>query len=119
MGGKWLSNFRDTNKKYADWKGAQILSSSMYGVKIEEKIDIEKSSEINERVRVPNLSSEQPRIIFDVMANGLVVIGLTNPFKGIIKSGINGILCDPRNPESFALAVQRLYEDRGSQERLV
>lgn len=44
MGGKWLSNFRDTNKKiYADRKGAQILSSSMYGVKIEEKIEILKN----------------------------------------------------------------------------
>jgi len=70
-------------------------------------------------ILVPNLSGEQPRIIFDAMANGLVVIGSTNPFKGIIKSGINGILCDPRNPESFALAVQRLYEDRGFQERLI
>lgn len=59
---------------------------------------------------IPNLSGEQPRIIFDALANGVIVIGSDiNSFKDIISNGENGILCDPRDPKSFALAIEKLY----------
>ncbi len=63
-------------------------------------------------ILVPNLSDEQPRIIFDAMANGTVVIGPTSKGFAIISNYENGILCNPQDPECFANAVEKLYHDR-------
>lgn len=72
-------------------------------------------------ILIPNLSGEQPRIIFDAMANGVVVIGSDTKSFSVILSNINGLLCDPRDPESFALAVEKLYKykDKKSVEKLI
>ena len=71
-------------------------------------------------ILVPNLSGEQPRVIFDAMANAVVVIGSNiRSLSSIIKSGVNGILCNPRNPKDFASAIQKLYEDKELQERII
>jgi len=57
----------------------------------------------------PNVSGEQPRIIFDAMASGVAVVGSKiNSFMDIISDGDNGLLCTPGDPESFAFAIENL-----------
>ncbi len=63
-------------------------------------------------ILVPNLSDEEPRIIYDAMANGTVVIGSNSKGFAIISSNKNGILCNPDDPECFADAVEKLYNNR-------
>jgi len=59
---------------------------------------------------LPNLSGEQPRVLFDAMTSGVLVVGSDiSPLSGVVSSGYNGILCDPGDPESFASAIERLY----------
>lgn len=70
-------------------------------------------------ILVPNLSGEQPRIIFDAMANGVVVIGADIKSFDVISNGENGILCNPRDPESFAFAVENLYKNKDALEKLI
>lgn len=67
----------------------------------------------------PNLSGEQPRIIFDALANGVVFVGSDIRSFSVISDGENGLLCNPRDPRSFADAVERLYRDKKLVERLV
>ena len=62
---------------------------------------------------VPNISGEQPRIIFDAMANGVAVIGSEiDSFTDIISNGDNGLLCTAGDPESFAFAIESLFKNR-------
>ena len=62
---------------------------------------------------VPNLSGEQVRIIFDAMANGVVVVGSElESFKKIIVNYENGILCKPKDIEKFANSIERLFANR-------
>lgn len=69
---------------------------------------------------VPNLSGEQPRIIFDAMANGVAVIGSDiQSFNDIISNGENGLLFIPERPEDFANAVEKLYRNRKLLEKLI
>jgi len=63
-------------------------------------------------ILVPNLSGEEPRIIYDAMANGTVVIGADLRSFSIISNYSNGILCDPQNPACFADAVEKLYKNK-------
>jgi len=70
-------------------------------------------------ILVPNLSNEQPRIIFDAMANGVVVIGSDIESFSIIKNGENGLLCDPKCPESFVRAVEWIYKDKWLLEHMI
>jgi glycosyltransferase involved in cell wall biosynthesis len=59
---------------------------------------------------LPNLSGEQPRVLFDAMANGVLAIASDIvSLSDLITNDHNGILCDPRDPDSFAVAVERLY----------
>lgn len=59
---------------------------------------------------VPNVSGEQPRIIFDAMANGVAVVGSKiDSFMDIISDGDNGLLCTAGDPESFAFAIESLF----------
>jgi len=61
----------------------------------------------------PNVSGEQPRIIFDAMASGVAVVGSKiDSFMDIISDGDNGLLCTPGDPESFAFAIESLYTNR-------
>ncbi len=61
---------------------------------------------------VPNISREQPRIIFDAMANGVAVIGSKiDSFTDIILNGDNGLLCTAGDPESFAGAIESLFKN--------
>ena len=62
---------------------------------------------------VPNISGEQPRIIFDAMANGVGVVGSKiDSFTDIISNGDNGLLCTAGDPESFAFAIESLFKNR-------
>jgi glycosyltransferase involved in cell wall biosynthesis len=59
---------------------------------------------------LPSLSEEQPRVLFDAMANGVLVIASDiASLSGLITNSYNGMLCEPGNPESFALAIEHLY----------
>jgi glycosyltransferase involved in cell wall biosynthesis len=59
---------------------------------------------------VPNVSGEQPRIIFDAMASGVAVVGSKiDSFTDIISDGDNGLLCTGGDPESFAFAIESLF----------
>ncbi|MGB8311028.1 MAG: glycosyltransferase [Halobacteriota archaeon] len=59
---------------------------------------------------VPNVSGEQPRIIFDAMASGVAVVGSKiDSFTDIISDGDNGLLCTAGDPESFAFAIESLF----------
>jgi glycosyltransferase involved in cell wall biosynthesis len=69
---------------------------------------------------LPNLSGEQPRVLFDAMANGVLVIASDIvSLSGIIKNNENGILCDPGSPDTFASAIERLYINTGDLEPLL
>lgn len=58
---------------------------------------------------LPNLSGEQPRVLFDAMANGVLVIASDiASLSGLIRNNCNGMLCEPGNPDSFALAIEHL-----------
>jgi len=70
-------------------------------------------------ILIPNLSGEQPRIIFDSLANGVVVIGSDIESFSIISNGTNGLLCNPKNPKTFALAIEKLLYDKKLLENLV
>ncbi len=60
-----------------------------------------------------NLSGEQPRVLFDAMASGVLVVGSDiSPLSGVISSGYNGVLCHPGDAESFASAIEHLYLNR-------
>jgi glycosyltransferase involved in cell wall biosynthesis len=62
---------------------------------------------------VPNISGEQPRIIFDAMANGVAVVGSKiDSFTDIISNGVNGLVCTAGDPESFAFAIESLFKNR-------
>jgi glycosyltransferase involved in cell wall biosynthesis len=62
---------------------------------------------------IPNISGEQPRIIFDAMANGVAVVGSEiDSFTDIISHGVNGLLCTAGNPESFAFAIECLFKNK-------
>jgi len=63
----------------------------------------------HDAILVPNLSGEEPRIIYDALANGTAVIGANLKGFSIISTDKNGILCDPTNPKCFADAVEKLY----------
>lgn len=73
----------------------------------------------HDAILIPNLSGEQPRIIFDALANGVMVIGSNIKSFSIISNGVNGILCNPRDPRSFAHAVEKLYKDKKFLEKLI
>lgn len=62
-------------------------------------------------ILVTNLSGEQPRILFDALANGVIVVGSDiKSFSSIINDGINGFLCDINDPKSFATVIERIYD---------
>lgn len=62
---------------------------------------------------VPNLNGEQVRIIFDAMANGVVVIcSEIGSFKKVITNYENGILCKPDDVEGFANFIEDLFANR-------
>jgi glycosyltransferase involved in cell wall biosynthesis len=62
---------------------------------------------------IPDISGDQPRILFDAMANGTGIVGSDiSAFRDIIENKKNGLLCDPRHPELFADAIEKLYKDR-------
>jgi glycosyltransferase involved in cell wall biosynthesis len=68
---------------------------------------------------IPNLSGEQPRIIFDAWANGVVIIGSKIKSFSIIINYLNGILCDPTKPICFANAIEKLYFNKTIIKKLV
>ncbi|MCC7551732.1 MAG: glycosyltransferase [Methanobacterium sp.] len=61
---------------------------------------------------IPNLSGEQPRIIFDALANGVFIVGSNITSFNKILNDENSILCDPENPMEFAMAVKTIYENK-------
>lgn len=69
---------------------------------------------------VPNLNGEQVRIIFDAMANGVVVIGSEiESFKKIIVNYKNGILCKPEDIEGFANLIEDLFANRSKMIKII
>jgi len=69
---------------------------------------------------VPNLSGEQVRIIFDAMANGVIVIGSElESFKKIIINYKNGVLCKPEDLENFANSIERLFANRSEMIKII
>lgn len=60
-------------------------------------------------ILIPNFSGEQPRIIFDAWANGVAIIGSDIKSFSFVSHGIDGMLCDPNEPNCFADAVEKLY----------
>ncbi|MGF7119236.1 glycosyltransferase family 4 protein [Methanobacterium oryzae] len=73
----------------------------------------------HDAILVPNLSGEEPRIIYDAMANGTVVIGSNLKGFSIISTNQNGILCDPTDPKCFADAVEKLYKNKDLLKKIV
>jgi glycosyltransferase involved in cell wall biosynthesis len=64
-------------------------------------------------ILIPSLGGEQPRIVFDAMANGVCVVASNLPaFVDIVEDKRNGLLCDPQIPISFAQALEGLHQDR-------
>jgi glycosyltransferase involved in cell wall biosynthesis len=62
-------------------------------------------------ILITNLSGEQPRILFDALANGVIVIGSNiESFSSIINNGVNGFLC-AKDPKSFAAVIEMLYNE--------
>jgi len=71
-------------------------------------------------ILIPSLSGEQPRIIFDAMANGVCVVASNLPaFVDIIEDKRNGLLCDPQFPISFAQALEELHLNRNMLRELI
>lgn len=67
---------------------------------------------IYDAILIPNLSGEQPRIIFDALANGVIVIGSDILSFSIISSEVNGFLCNPNEPLCFANVIENIYKDK-------
>ena len=68
---------------------------------------------------IPNLSGEQPRIIFDAWANGVAIIGSKINSFSIITNYYNGILCDPTKPNCFANSIEKLNSNKALIKKLV
>lgn len=69
---------------------------------------------------LPNMSGEQPRVLFDAMAKGvLVVASNVVSLRDVVTNNYNGVLCDPGNSASFASAIERLYLNKEDLEPLL
>lgn len=64
-------------------------------------------------VMVPSLSDEQPRIVYDAYARGLVVVGSRTPgLMACIEDGVTGLLVPPGDTDSLATTLRTLARDR-------
>jgi glycosyltransferase involved in cell wall biosynthesis len=69
---------------------------------------------------IPNMSGEQPRVLFDGLANGLVVIcSNIKSINGVIVNMENGILCDPHNYGCYASHIKQMINERYRAEGLM
>lgn len=59
-------------------------------------------------------------ILLEALASSKpVVASAIAGYSGVIRSGIDGVLVEPKNPQALALAVVRVLADAGLRERLV
>jgi glycosyltransferase involved in cell wall biosynthesis len=60
---------------------------------------------------LPSLYETQGMVLLEAYANGIPVIASRlESIKEKVKDGINGLLCEPNNPEHFASAIHYLYD---------
>ena len=62
---------------------------------------------------LPSLEDNCPMVVLEAMAAGVpIVASNVGGVPELIEDGVNGLLCDPRDPESMRSAVHRLLDDR-------
>jgi glycosyltransferase involved in cell wall biosynthesis len=67
----------------------------------------------------PSHFEAMPIAWLEGLASGkAVVASQTGPGREIIENGVNGLLCDPSNPDSIAAAVIRALKDKGLRKQL-
>jgi glycosyltransferase involved in cell wall biosynthesis len=66
-----------------------------------------------EAILIPNLSDEQPRILFDALANGVAVIASDiEVFRDVVSNGLNARLFSKDNPIELAAAIEEVSGNR-------
>ena len=62
---------------------------------------------------LPSLEDNCPMVVLEAMAAGVpVVASRVGGIPELIQDGVDGLICDPRDPGSMRSAVQRLLNDR-------
>ncbi len=71
-------------------------------------------------ILIPNLSGEQPRILFDALANGVAIIASNiDAFNDILSNENNGMLFTMDNSTELALLIEKLFNDRQLLNKLI
>ena len=70
-------------------------------------------------ILVPNLSEEQPRILFDALANGLVIVASRTRSINAVISDCRRLLVPLGNSNEIAFAVETLYKNRKNWEQII
>jgi glycosyltransferase involved in cell wall biosynthesis len=67
----------------------------------------------------PSRSETLGNVVLEALASGLPVVGVAEGGTlENVRHGVNGILCEPGNPDAFAAGIQRLADDDELRQRL-
>lgn len=67
----------------------------------------------HDAILIPNLGNEQPRILFDALANGVAVIASDiEVFRGVVSNSVNARLFAKDDPAELASAIEEVSSNR-------
>jgi glycosyltransferase involved in cell wall biosynthesis len=74
----------------------------------------------HDAILIPNLGNEQPRILFDALANGVAVIASDiEVFRGVVSNSVNARLFAKDDPAELASAIEEVSSNRELLGRLI